>query len=226
MGCERFHCAACAASLSGFGLFIVSLFSGNSALEQGVRANRRDVLSWIRSYLSAVAPLDRCAEMTEAVQTALIASGSAVVGGVLASIGSVILHRLEEAKAIRQIYREKLERIAELLQDTVEWFRIVTSTRTLDELASDGRCPEVRQAYTLACLYFPELRKPIGEYMNNLIRIHCMLVDIWQPDHPSTVGTQAVRHPEYMAFCDEVLVQRNQIEDLIGEIAARYNKQK
>lgn len=59
MGVERFHCAACAASFSGFGLFMVSVFSGNSALKQGVRANRQDVLSWIRSYLSAVAPLDR-----------------------------------------------------------------------------------------------------------------------------------------------------------------------
>lgn len=164
--------------------------------------------------------------MTEAVQTALIASGSAVVGGVLASISSVILHRLEEAKAIRQIYREKLERIAELIEDTVDWFRSATSAHTLEELASDGRCPEVREAYTLACLYFPELRTPIGAYSNDLIHIHSMLVDIWQPGSPVNVGAQAVRHPEYMKFCDQVLIQRNRIEDMIGEIASRYNKSK
>lgn len=164
--------------------------------------------------------------MTEAVQTALIASGSAVVGGVLASISSVILHRLEEAKAIRQIYREKLEDIAGLIEDTTEWFRNATSTHTLEELASYGRCPEVREAYTLACLYFPELREPIGEYSNCLIHIHNQLVDIWQPGYPANVGTQAVRHPEYMKFCDEVLVKRNKLEDLIGKVASRYNKQK
>ena len=154
--------------------------------------------------------------MTEAVQTALIASGSAVVGGILASISSVILHRLEEAKAIRQVYREKLEDIAGLIEDTTEWFRNATSTHTLEELASYGRCPEVREAYTLACLYFPELREPIGEYSNCLIHIHNQLVDIWQPGYPANVGTQAIRHPEYMKFC----------EDLIGKIASRYNKQK
>lgn len=162
--------------------------------------------------------------MTDAVQTALIASGSAVVGGVLASISSVILHKLEEAKAIRQIYREKLERIAELIEDTVDWLRSATSTRTLEELASYGRSPEVREAYTLACLYFPELRSPIGAYSNNLIRIHGMLVDIWQPS-PFDIGTQAIRHPEYMKFCDAIVVERNHLETLIGEIAARYNKQ-
>ena len=162
--------------------------------------------------------------MTDAVQTALIASGSAVVGGLLASISQVILHRLEEAKSLRQIYRDKLERIAELVDDTIQWFRDTTDTTSIESLASCGRCESVRQAYVLACLYFPELREPIGRYSNNLIRIHSLLVDHFHVEG-LIAGAQALRDPGYEKLCNEVLFERNELEELIGKAARKYNRQ-
>jgi len=154
----------------------------------------------------------------------LIAGGSAVLGGLIALAGSVIVHRMDESRAIRQIYRERLERIAERIEDTADWFRSASSANTIEELASSGRCAAARQAYTLACLYFPALREPIGEYSNSLIHLHGVLVDVWQPGKTLDAGTQAIHNPEYNRIFEIVRIQRNRLEDQIGEIAQAHNK--
>lgn len=159
-----------------------------------------------------------------ALYVSLIAGGSAVLGGLIALAGSVIVHKMDESRAIRQIYRERLERIAERIEDSVEWFRSASSANTLEELASSGRCESAREAYTLACLYFPELREPIGEYSNSLIHLHGVLVDVWQPGRPLNAGAQAIHNPEYNRIFEIVRNQRNRLEDQIGSIAQTHNK--
>jgi len=162
--------------------------------------------------------------MSDAIQTALIAGIAALLGGLVANWNARSLHKMDEAKALRQTYREKLERILALLGDTMGWFLRASSSRTLEELSSFSQCPESREAYNLACLYFPELRVPIGEYADSMIGIHNFLVDAFDPMSPLSAGGDGARHSSYTDAIEHVRGLRMKAEDLIGEIAKTYNK--
>lgn len=162
--------------------------------------------------------------MTDAIQTALIAGIAALLGGLVANWNARSLHKMDEAKALRQTYREKLERILELLGDTMGWFLEASSAQTLEQLSSLSQCPEAREAYNLSCLYFPQLREPIGEYSDSLIMIHGYLVDAFDPMSPLSAGGDAARHENYTDAIAHVRGLRMKAEELIGEIAKTYNK--
>jgi hypothetical protein len=161
--------------------------------------------------------------MPETIQIALIAGISALLGGLLANWNARSLHKMDEAKALRQVHREKLEHILKLLGDTMGWFLELSRARTLEELSSLSQCPEAREAYNLACLYFSEIRVPIGEYADSLIGIHDFLIDAFDPTSPLSAGGDAARHSNYTDAIDHVKAKRMRAEDLIGKIAKSYN---
>ena len=162
--------------------------------------------------------------MSEAIQIAIIASLSALLGGILANRHARYLHRMDEAKALRQFSREKLERIAELISSSLDWWLAMSSSHTMLSEASLKRCPEVRHAYNLACLYFPVLRQPIEAYSDSLIHMHDFFVDVWDDKSSLPLSAQAWDDPRYDPLIDRTRMLRTAIEDLISEQAKIYRE--
>ena len=161
--------------------------------------------------------------MNDAIQTALIAAISALLGGLLANWNARSLHRMDEAKALRQTYREKLERILGLLGDSTGCIQAASRARTLEELSSVSQFQESRDAYNLACLYFPGLRATIGEYSDSLTDIYRILIRSCDSLSSSTSGADASKNPDYKAAIDRSHKLRVNAEKMIADIAKTYN---
>jgi hypothetical protein len=162
--------------------------------------------------------------MTESVQTALIAGCSALSGGILATISSVIVHRREEAKLLRQTYREKLENIANLIEQSVEWQMAASKAKNLDEISSLGRCESVVKAFTISCIFFPELTDKIRVYSDNLLEVNITKMTLWRSDRSGDAGTQAHYDHKFQKLRTSGHKYRLEIINQISEIAKRYNK--
>jgi hypothetical protein len=162
--------------------------------------------------------------MSEAIQTTIIAAVSALLGGLLANWNARSLHKMDEARSLRQHHREKLEAILEYLGDTMDWFLEASEATSLEQLSSTSQCEEARSAYNLACLYFPQLRRPIAEYSDSLMGIHGFLVDAFDPASPLTASGDAARHSNYTDAIEHVRSLRTKVEDLIAEIATGYKQ--
>jgi hypothetical protein len=161
--------------------------------------------------------------MTDAIQTALIAGIAALLGGLVANWNARSLHRMDEAKALRQTYREKLERILGLLGDSTGCIQAASRARTLEELSSVSQFQESRDAYNLSCLYFPELRAPIGEHADSLTRIYQILVRSCDALSSSTSGADASKNPDYKVAIGHAHKLRVNAEKMIADIAKTYN---
>lgn len=161
--------------------------------------------------------------MSDPIQTAIIAGVSALLGGLLANWNARTLHRMDEAKALRQFYRQKLERIAELISASLDWWIATSSMSTIQSLASDKRCPEVRQAYSLACLYFPKLRELISAYSDSMVEMHSFFIDVCDPESSLCVSAQASNDPRYEALIEQMRRQRQEIENSIFTEAKSFH---
>lgn len=163
--------------------------------------------------------------MSEAVQTALIASFSALLGGFLASVSTWILQAQEAKKALRELRRGKLEDIADSLAATMTWYLDMSRSRSIEDLTLHSQSPEARLGYNLACLYFPSLREPIGAYCDRMIEVHNFLCDAFDPQIPITAGAQACRHPQFDLLLDEVRHLRMLAENKLLSVAATLNEE-
>ena len=162
--------------------------------------------------------------MSESIQTALIASLSAVMGGILAVAGNWLLHLQESKKALRQLHRSKLEDIADSIGESMSWYMAMSSARTFEELASCSQSSEVRRGYNLCCLYFPQLREPMGRYSDCLIEVYNFLIGVIQPHPTLNAGAQALMRPEYDPLLVRVRLLRDELESKLQDEAAKINK--
>lgn len=162
--------------------------------------------------------------MTEAVQTALIAGSSALFGGVIASVSSLLLHRADEKRALRQTCREKLEEIAGAIGDSVEWWTRLGQMREIAHVSETMPCPPARKAYNLAYLYFPELRKPIGEYADSLVSVGRCILDNWDTSSGVSAGAMAIHDPKYDQATKKMMKLRMEAESAIEAEARKHNR--
>ena len=165
------------------------------------------------------------------VEPVLIA---AMIGGVLALSGIVVgqvfglfsghIERRHQ-RDVRQ--RERLERLADAVGETLPWFQALGRCRSLEEINANPPPPEARRAAMLAALYFPALLELAAAYTNSLVAYHHLAINSFDRGVPATVGAQIVvflrSHPEAQRAHDDPLRLRLELDVAITREAGRYS---
>lgn len=156
--------------------------------------------------------------------TALISAG-AVLGGVILSQAITSRNTYLERKHKKNILlKQKYEEVSVLYTSSLQWVQRVQASRSIKELQTLSLQIDARKMHSLCLIYFPELRKPVAEYIDSLALFHNSVLNNFHTGEPGTAGAQAFLNTKHGDIFNKSLKIRQSMEDAIEKHVSTYIK--
>lgn len=158
-----------------------------------------------------------------------------LMGGALALAGSLASQLLTLVSARQQRtherdmrQRQRLEQMADAITATIPYIQILGQCQCIEDLLKSRVPAEARKITMIAYLYFPELRDAAVDYSNYLNQYYIYALECWRVrPAPSSVGAAMVMlqetNPKLKQFMDRGMDIRNELDNQISKVAARYS---
>lgn len=149
-----------------------------------------------------------------------------IVGGIITQVAAALIARSDKRHERDKRQRERLEKIADLVSETLPWFMTFGDCRDIMSAVKMAPPMEARKALTLATLYFPRLQTPIADYSNSIVLYYQACLKCCRGGVDGTLGGMVVamarENPQLQKIIEEPGLRRQAVDDALAKEGSRY----
>ena len=160
-------------------------------------------------------------QMSQEIQTALIAAASAIAGSLISQITPAVLSFFDKRHQRKVLLRQKYEEMALLYVDSLHWFLSVGAATSIEELMKLALPENQKRMQILCSVYFPKLSEPAVQYANACNSFYQSITKEFKSDLKIPASIQAEAREEHKAIAKKVTADRQAFDSAI----IRYSKE-
>ncbi len=150
---------------------------------------------------------------------AIVAGGFAIGGTVVGQFFGLLSGWIQRRHEVRLRKRQRLERMVDLMAESLSWFARLLSCRSKDDYRAAQPPLQTRHIVLLARMSFPKLVEPATRYAEGCLNYYALVAECYNPNNPATMGAQlvlAARNSQDVANRErEILTLRNHLDEAI-----------
>ena len=160
--------------------------------------------------------------MSQGIQIAIIAAGSATFGVIASQLTTHWVARLNRKHQNNIFLRGKYEEMMFHFSRSLLWVSEVNECKTRSQLSAYSTSLDSRNALSLCLLYFPELLIPINNYILSQTSYYNSIVTKYNESLSESAGTQAFVHESHKTIMGQLLKQKETFEQEAMSHAKKY----